>query len=114
MGGDCREEDESDEDEDGRLPPVDIELNLVKNILSSYKAQGGMAGPASNIYGEHFSWIVGALSVSLLAPGPLAAAVSCAPGARCRPLPWPDVYAVAPPSSSSLPPSCSRLPLSQG
>ena len=30
---------------------IDIELNLVKNILSSYKAQGGMAGPASNIYG---------------------------------------------------------------
>lgn len=30
---------------------VDIELNLVKNILSSYKAQSGMAGPASNIYG---------------------------------------------------------------
>ena len=30
---------------------IDIELNLVKNILSSYKAQSGMAGPASNIYG---------------------------------------------------------------
>ena len=33
------------------MPAVDIELNLVKNLLSSYKAQSGMAGPASNLYG---------------------------------------------------------------
>ena len=34
-----------------QVPAVDIELNLVKNLLSSYKAQSGMAGPASNLYG---------------------------------------------------------------
>ena len=28
-----------------------MELNLVTNILNSYKAQSGLAGPASNIYG---------------------------------------------------------------
>jgi len=41
----------AEEEEEERLPPVDVELNLVTNILKSYKAQGGAAGPASNIYG---------------------------------------------------------------
>lgn len=31
------------------LKPVDIDLNLVKNLLESYTAQEGGAGPASNI-----------------------------------------------------------------
>lgn len=31
------------------LPPVDIDMNLVKNLLASYGAQEGLAGPAANI-----------------------------------------------------------------
>eukprot|EP00117_Sycon_ciliatum_P045701 scpid43635/ scgid32814/ Protein SGT1; Protein ecdysoneless homolog; Suppressor of GCR2 len=31
------------------LPPVDIDMNLVKNLLASYSAQDGLAGPAGNI-----------------------------------------------------------------
>ena len=31
------------------LPPVDIDMNLVKNLLASYSAQDGLAGPAANI-----------------------------------------------------------------
>ncbi|XP_075791131.1 protein ecdysoneless homolog isoform X2 [Pelodiscus sinensis] len=34
---------------DADLTPVDIELNLVTNLLESYSAQAGLAGPASNI-----------------------------------------------------------------
>ncbi len=30
---------------------MDVDLNLVENMLSSYKAQAGLAGPASNLYG---------------------------------------------------------------
>jgi hypothetical protein len=30
---------------------VDVEVNLVKNVLASYQAQSGTAGPASNLYG---------------------------------------------------------------
>ncbi|KAI9260746.1 SGT1 protein-domain-containing protein [Phascolomyces articulosus] len=37
------------EDEDA---PVDINLNLVKNILESYKSQQGLPGPAGNILGQ--------------------------------------------------------------
>ncbi|XP_062989038.1 protein ecdysoneless homolog [Elgaria multicarinata webbii] len=35
--------------EDGDLTPVDIDFNLVTNLLESYNAQAGLAGPASNI-----------------------------------------------------------------
>lgn len=31
------------------LTPVDIDLNLVANLLESYTAQAGLAGPVSNI-----------------------------------------------------------------
>lgn len=31
------------------LTPVDIELNLVTNLLESYHAQAGLAGPTSTI-----------------------------------------------------------------
>ncbi|XP_074856402.1 protein ecdysoneless homolog [Carettochelys insculpta] len=34
---------------DADLTPVDIDLNLVTNLLESYSAQAGLAGPASNI-----------------------------------------------------------------
>ena len=30
-------------------PPVDVDLNLVKNLLDSFTMQQGLAGPASNI-----------------------------------------------------------------
>ena len=32
--------------------PVDLDLNLVKNLLASYSSQQGMAGPASNLLGS--------------------------------------------------------------
>ncbi|XP_062516659.1 protein ecdysoneless homolog [Corticium candelabrum] len=32
--------------------PVDVDLNLVKNILESYASQEGLAGPASNLFGS--------------------------------------------------------------
>ncbi|KAL5473969.1 hypothetical protein EMCRGX_G028539 [Ephydatia muelleri] len=37
------------EDNQSSPQPVDIDFNLVKNLLDSYGAQEGMAGPASNI-----------------------------------------------------------------
>ncbi|NXB62489.1 ECD protein, partial [Struthidea cinerea] len=35
--------------EDAELAPVDVDMNLVANLLESYSAQAGLAGPASNI-----------------------------------------------------------------
>ncbi|KFQ25975.1 Protein SGT1, partial [Mesitornis unicolor] len=35
--------------EDTELTPVDVDMNLVANLLESYSAQSGLAGPASNI-----------------------------------------------------------------
>ena len=43
-------EGEADEVEDIR--PVDLDLNLVKNLLASYSAQQGLAGPVSNLLGS--------------------------------------------------------------
>ncbi|XP_053162156.1 protein ecdysoneless homolog [Hemicordylus capensis] len=40
---------ETDNDLEDDLTPVDIDLNLVTNLLESYNAQAGLAGPASNI-----------------------------------------------------------------
>ncbi|CAL1530846.1 unnamed protein product [Lymnaea stagnalis] len=37
------------EDEDDDFRPVNIDLNVVKNTLESFKAQQGLPGPASNI-----------------------------------------------------------------
>ncbi|NWI11830.1 ECD protein, partial [Crypturellus soui] len=37
------------ETEDPELTPVDVDMNLVDNLLESYSAQAGLAGPASNI-----------------------------------------------------------------
>jgi hypothetical protein len=42
-----REEDE----EEGSDEEVDIDYNLAKNLLESFKSQGGMAGPAGNLLG---------------------------------------------------------------
>ncbi|KAM9550533.1 protein ecdysoneless homolog [Guaruba guarouba] len=35
--------------EDTELTPVDVDMNLVTNLLESYSAQSGLAGPTSNI-----------------------------------------------------------------
>ncbi|NXF79492.1 ECD protein, partial [Sclerurus mexicanus] len=35
--------------EDPELAPVDVDMNLVANLLESYSAQAGLAGPTSNI-----------------------------------------------------------------
>lgn len=40
------------EDLEEDFRPVDVDINLVKNLLDSYSAQDGMAGPASNILGS--------------------------------------------------------------
>ncbi|KAI8576352.1 hypothetical protein K450DRAFT_257347 [Umbelopsis ramanniana AG] len=45
-GDEAASEDEMEEDEDA---PVDIELNLVKNMLESFKSQEGLPGPIGNI-----------------------------------------------------------------
>lgn len=35
--------------EEAELAPVDVDMNLVANLLESYSAQAGLAGPTSNI-----------------------------------------------------------------
>lgn len=47
-GGDKLEESSGDDDEDGE---IDIDYNLAKNLLESFKSQGGLSGPAGNILG---------------------------------------------------------------
>lgn len=42
-------EEESNESDDGEENDVDV--NLVKNLLESFKSQGGMAGPSGNLMG---------------------------------------------------------------
>ncbi|KAJ3091769.1 hypothetical protein HK102_013475 [Quaeritorhiza haematococci] len=42
---------EEQEESDSRLRPVDINVNLVKNLLESFAAQEGLPGPASNLLG---------------------------------------------------------------
>jgi hypothetical protein len=41
---------ELDEESDELYKPVDINLNLVKNLLESFKSQEGLPGPVSNIF----------------------------------------------------------------
>ena len=46
-------EEQGEGDEGGsEVLPVDINLNLVKNLLQSYSAQDGLAGPVSNLLGS--------------------------------------------------------------
>ena len=40
------------EGEGAELPPVDLDLNLVRHLLESVASQGGAPGPATNILGE--------------------------------------------------------------
>ncbi|XP_067876574.1 protein ecdysoneless homolog [Heterodontus francisci] len=42
-------ESETKSEEDLKILPVDVDLNLVENLLESYSSQAGLAGPASNI-----------------------------------------------------------------
>ncbi|KAG7284131.1 hypothetical protein NEMBOFW57_010492 [Staphylotrichum longicolle] len=42
---------EDDEEEEGSDDAVDIDYNLAKNLLESFKSQAGMAGPAGNLLG---------------------------------------------------------------
>lgn len=46
-GGDPTIDDEDDDD----FRPVNVDMNAVKNLLQSYEAQQGHAGPTSNILG---------------------------------------------------------------
>lgn len=48
-GDDGEEREEMAED---TTRPVDIKLNLVKNLLESFKSQEGLPGPAGNILGR--------------------------------------------------------------
>lgn len=45
------EADEEDEDEEESDEELDIDFNLAKNLLESFKSQGGMAGPGGNLLG---------------------------------------------------------------
>ncbi|KAI9312921.1 SGT1 protein-domain-containing protein [Dichotomocladium elegans] len=47
IGASFAREDEEDED-----APVDVSLNLVKNVLESFKSQQGQPGPVGNILGQ--------------------------------------------------------------
>jgi len=40
------------DDEDDDFRPVNVDMNAVKNLLHSYEAQQGGAGPTSNILGS--------------------------------------------------------------
>ncbi|GAB5030208.1 sgt1 [Nannochloropsis oceanica] len=46
------EKEDENVDEDEELPPVDVDLNLVRHLLESVAAQGSLPGPASNMLGE--------------------------------------------------------------
>ncbi|KAK3906264.1 SGT1 protein-domain-containing protein [Staphylotrichum tortipilum] len=42
---------QEDDDDEGSDEAVDIDYNLAKNLLESFKSQAGMAGPAGNLLG---------------------------------------------------------------
>lgn len=46
------EGDGDDDDDDGLGGETEIDYNLIKNFLKSFKAQGGEAGPVSNLTGR--------------------------------------------------------------
>lgn len=39
------------EDMDAEFSPVDVDVNLVKNLLDSFSSQQGLPGPTSNLLG---------------------------------------------------------------
>ncbi|KAL5597041.1 hypothetical protein BROUX41_006292 [Berkeleyomyces rouxiae] len=50
-GDDLTDDSEDDADADDADQELDIDFNLAKNLLESFKSQGGAAGPASNLLG---------------------------------------------------------------
>ncbi|KAL2163692.1 hypothetical protein VTH06DRAFT_5750 [Thermothelomyces fergusii] len=50
-GGNNEEGDDDDDDDEESDKEVDIDYNLAKNLLESFKSQAGMAGPAGNLLG---------------------------------------------------------------
>ena len=47
----AKSEEDQEEAEEGSDQEVDVDYNLAKNLLESFKSQGGMAGPTGNILG---------------------------------------------------------------
>ncbi|KAJ2364369.1 hypothetical protein IW150_006498 [Coemansia sp. RSA 2607] len=45
-------DDEDIDDEDGDIPDVNVDLNLVENIVQSFKAQEGLPGPAGTMLSQ--------------------------------------------------------------
>lgn len=43
---------DGDDEEDEELKPVDVNMNLLKNLLESFSMQAGGPGPASNLLGD--------------------------------------------------------------
>lgn len=43
---------EADDESDDEAGETNIDYNLIKNFLQSFKAQGGLAGPVSNLAGR--------------------------------------------------------------
>ncbi|XP_035694606.1 protein ecdysoneless homolog [Branchiostoma floridae] len=51
MGAANSNKQEGDIEDEDDVTPVNVDLNLVKNLLESYSSQQGLAGPATNILG---------------------------------------------------------------
>lgn len=51
VDGESDDEEEDDGEEEGEGDDVDLDYNLAKNLLESFKSQAGMAGPAGNLLG---------------------------------------------------------------
>ncbi|KAF9975766.1 hypothetical protein BGZ73_000437 [Actinomortierella ambigua] len=45
-------EEEEEEEEEAQASEVNVDLNLAKNLLESFKSQGGLPGPSSNLLGR--------------------------------------------------------------
>ena len=50
-GDEGRDDVESDADETDEGAPLDVDMDVVKNLLASYAHQDGLPGPASNLLG---------------------------------------------------------------
>lgn len=51
-GAEAAEEEVEEAEEAEETEPVDVQLNLLKNVLESYKSQEGLPGPVGNILGQ--------------------------------------------------------------
>ncbi|KAJ1781358.1 hypothetical protein LPJ59_007063, partial [Coemansia sp. RSA 2399] len=50
--GSANSDDSTDEHSMDEIPDVDIDLNLVENIVESFRAQEGLSGPAGTMLGQ--------------------------------------------------------------